>query len=67
MEANAGPGGDFAFESRSDNSFPQQVESAFIVETTQVWPRVALDYMRHQLRFRGKTKKRFSKEFIKVK
>lgn len=55
------PGGDFAFRSRDGHSFPQQVESAFIMEdeghAPQVWPRVILDYMRHQLRFRGRTKK----------
>lgn len=66
LEADGGPGGDFAFGSRDGHTFPQ-VESAFIMEdeaqTTQVWPRVMLDYMRHQLRFRGRTKKNTKKGF----
>ena len=61
LGANGGPGEDFPFGSRDGHIFPQQVESAFIIEneeqTTQVWPQVILDYMRHQLRFRGRTKK----------
>lgn len=59
LGANGGPRGHFAFGSR--DTFPQQVESDFILEdeeqTTQEWPQVILDYMRHQLRFRGRTKK----------
>lgn len=59
--ASDGDGGDFAFGARDGTSFPQQVDSAFIMkdeaQATQVWPRVMLDYMRHQLRFRGRTKR----------
>ncbi|KAM3602149.1 uncharacterized protein V6R79_025117 [Siganus canaliculatus] len=58
LKANVGPGGDFAFGSR--DVFPQ-VEAAFIMEdetqATKVWPRVIQEYMRHQFRFRGRTKK----------
>ncbi|KAM7397834.1 hypothetical protein PAMA_005930 [Pampus argenteus] len=68
LEPNGGPGEDFAFGSRDVHTFPEQGESAFIIEdeahTTQVWPRVILDYMKHQLRFRGRTKKSTKKDWI---
>ncbi|KAG8008132.1 hypothetical protein GBF38_019142 [Nibea albiflora] len=65
LEPDGGPGGHFAFGSSDSSTFPQQVESALIEEdeeqATQVWPRAILDYMRHQLRFRGRTKKSVKK------
>lgn len=60
LEANAGPGEDTP-------TFPQ-VEAAFLMDyktqATRVWPRVILDYMRHQLRFKGRTKKSTKKGYI---
>lgn len=55
--------GDIGFE--PSHTLPQQMAYAFLLEdekqTTQVWPRVMLDYMRHQIRFRGRTKRRSTK------
>lgn len=45
---------------RDGQTFPQ-MESEFFLEdeaqATHVWPRDILDYMRQQLKFRGRTKK----------
>lgn len=57
--------GDFAFETRIGHTLPQQMISAFLLEdetqTKKMWPRVMLDYMKHQNRFRGRTKKSSAK------
>lgn len=60
------PDGDFAFETRVGHTFPQQMVSAFLLEDEKqkLWPHVMLDYMRHQFRFRGRTKKSSAKWFI---
>lgn len=66
LEANGRHGEEFAFGSRDHRPFPQ-VESAFIMEdeaqATQVWPRAILDYMKQQLKFRGRTKKSTKKGY----
>lgn len=63
LKANSGSGDNLTFNGQS----VPQMEPAFLLEngaqTTRVWPRTILDYMRQQLRFRGRTKKNSKKRF----
>lgn len=64
LKADSQPGGDTGFETRVGQTV-QQMVYVFLLEdetqATQVWPRVILDYMRHQIKFRGRTKKSSTK------
>ncbi|MEQ2306707.1 hypothetical protein AMECASPLE_011016 [Ameca splendens] len=59
-EAHLAAGEDFGFGSKDGQGFPDMQPEFFLDDgalATQVWPRTMLDYMRQQLKFRGRTKK----------
>lgn len=60
MEADVAAGEDFELASKDGRGF-SDMQPGFLLDdntrSTQVWPRSMLDYMRQQLRFRGRTKK----------
>lgn len=67
--AKNGPGDDFDVGSRDDRTFPKQEEAALSMEddvqATHICPRLLLDYMRQQYKFRGRTKKSTKKGCVR--